>query len=637
MEADFVIVGAGSAGCALAYRLSEAGASVLVVEHGGSDAGPFIQMPAALSYPMNMRMYDWGYRSEPEPRLNNRRLVVPRGKVIGGSSSINGMVYVRGHAMDYDHWQKSGATGWGFADVLPYFKRLESWHDGGHGGDAGWRGTDGPLHVSRGPRDNPLHAAFVEAGRQAGYELTDDYNGQKQEGFGPMDQTVWNGRRWSAANAYLRPALRRANCSLLRGLVERVVVEDGRAIGVALAGGQVIRARRSVVLAACGSDGDAGPEPVTQKDEWVLRWNGIAMDAAGIDHGGAREQLGPTRASRAMAMVHWALFEVANAFERDYQSALEPAPVPPAGASMKVALASTAHDMLAQLYPGQAAGLRNLLAADVAEEANSSSREAGIAFGTVVAQQVLAAREGDGSELATPEAEAEYPFSDQPGRWRVDPLNPDQQALGSLWSQVRPFALTQVDAFRAPPPPDLSSAEYAEALNEVARLGGDGLTTPTERTSDQTLTGLCNNGPELIAELTDATMLRGSGRSLSAPLEELHAEIRAQGQVSLAAVGPMTGPDAAAFAGLIAAAVPANVTIENGAGALRIEPLQRADVAGLAASGRADEQAWIVHAMADGRVAALRATPEAIETLAAEAPLALLVRAQPMSTAGLFQ
>ena len=123
MEADFVIVGAGSAGCAMAYRLSEAGASVLVVEHGGSDAGPFIQMPAALSYPMNMSRYDWGYRSEPEPHLNNRRLACPRGKVIGGSSSINGMVYVRGHAMDYDYWAETGAYGWAYADVLPYFRR----------------------------------------------------------------------------------------------------------------------------------------------------------------------------------------------------------------------------------------------------------------------------------------------------------------------------------------------------------------------------------------------------------------------------------------------------------------------------------------------------------------------------------
>ena len=250
MEADYVIVGAGSAGCAVAFRLAEAGKSVLVVEHGGTDAGPFIQMPAALSYPMNMKRYDWGYMSEPEPYLGGRQLVCPRGKVIGGSSSINGMVYVRGHAMDYEHWEDSGAQGWSYADVLPYFKRMESWDDGGHGGDPDWRGTDGPLHVSRGKRENPLYHAFVEAGRQAGYPVTHDYNGEQQEGFGPFEQTVHKGRRWSAANAYLRPALKRDNCDLVNGLVERIVIEDGRAIGVALAGGQVIRARKEVILAA---------------------------------------------------------------------------------------------------------------------------------------------------------------------------------------------------------------------------------------------------------------------------------------------------------------------------------------------------------------------------------------------------
>ena len=253
MEADFVIVGAGSAGCAMADRLSAAGASVLVIEHGGTDAGPFIQMPAALSYPMNMSRYDWGYKSEPEPNLNNRRLACPRGKVVGGSSSINGMVYVRGHAMDYDHWADQGADGWGYADVLPYFKRMEHWHDGGHGGDTGWRGTDGPLHVTRGPRENPLYAAFVQAGGQAGYHLTDDYNGQKQEGFGPMEQTVWKGRRWSAANAYLHPALKRPNCTLVRALACRVVFEDGCAVGVEVQRNgkrDIIRARREVVLAA---------------------------------------------------------------------------------------------------------------------------------------------------------------------------------------------------------------------------------------------------------------------------------------------------------------------------------------------------------------------------------------------------
>ena len=249
-EYDFVIVGAGSAGCAMAYRLSEDGKhTVLVLEYGGTDMGPLIQMPAALSYPMNMSTYDWGYQSEPEPHLGGRQIVCPRGKVIGGSSSINGMVYVRGHACDYDHWEEQGAAGWGYRHVLPYFKRMEN----AHGGQEGWRGTDGPLHVQRGVRKNPLFHAFVEAGRQAGYEVTDDYNGEKQEGFGPMEMTIWKGRRWSAANAYLKPALKRPNVSLARGLARRVVFEGKRAVGVEFEhGGNVrtVRARREVVIAA---------------------------------------------------------------------------------------------------------------------------------------------------------------------------------------------------------------------------------------------------------------------------------------------------------------------------------------------------------------------------------------------------
>ena len=249
-EADFVIIGSGSAGSALAYRLSEDGKhSVIVIEYGGTDIGPFIQMPAALSFPMNMSRYDWGFASEPEPHLNGRVLATPRGKVLGGSSSINGMVYVRGHARDFDHWAEAGAAGWGHADVLPYFKRMEH----SHGGEQGWRGSDGPLHVQRGPRRNPLYAAFVAAGRQAGFELTNDYNGSKQEGFGAMEQTIHRGRRWSAANAYLRPALKRKNVSLVNGFARRVVIENQRATGVEIeARGQVqvVKARREVIVAA---------------------------------------------------------------------------------------------------------------------------------------------------------------------------------------------------------------------------------------------------------------------------------------------------------------------------------------------------------------------------------------------------
>ncbi len=250
MNADFVIVGAGSAGCAMAYRLGEAGASVLVIEHGGTDAGPFIQMPAALSYPMNMGIYDWGFQSEPEPHLGGRVLATPRGKVVGGSSSINGMVYVRGHARDFDHWSEAGATGWAYADVLPYFKRMETSHGAS---EAEWRGTNGPLHITRGPRKNPLFDAFIQSGKQAGYPVTADYNGQQQEGFGPMEATIWKGRRWSAANAYLKPAIKKGNVQVIRAFARRVVIEQGRATGVEISRGgavEVIRAKREVVLAA---------------------------------------------------------------------------------------------------------------------------------------------------------------------------------------------------------------------------------------------------------------------------------------------------------------------------------------------------------------------------------------------------
>ncbi len=253
-EADYVIVGSGSAGSVLTNRLSEDPAStVIVIEFGGSDFGPLIQMPAALSYPMNMKRYDWGFATEPEPCMNNRRLATPRGKVLGGSSSINGMVYVRGHARDFDHWAQAGASGWSYADVLPYFRKMENWDHSGHGGDPAWRGNDGPLHVRRGSRDNPLHEAFEMAGKQAGFELTSDYNGQKQEGFGPMDQTVHAGRRWSTANAYLKPALKRPNAELVRGFARRVVFENGRASGVEIdikGRREIIRCRKEVILSA---------------------------------------------------------------------------------------------------------------------------------------------------------------------------------------------------------------------------------------------------------------------------------------------------------------------------------------------------------------------------------------------------
>ncbi|MGI9297018.1 MAG: choline dehydrogenase [Gammaproteobacteria bacterium] len=251
--AEYVIVGAGSAGCALAYRLARAGRDVLVVEDGGRD-GTFlnwkIHMPAALSYPMNMRgIYDWGYRTEPEAQLNGREMACPRGKLWGGSSSINGMVYVRGHAGDFNFWRDAGARGWSYREVLPYFIRMEN----ARGGQRGWRGDSGPLHISRAARRNPLPEAFVAAGQEAGFGFTEDYNGEVQEGFCQFEQTIYRGLRWSAARAYLRPSLRLPNFRLIRGFVRRVLFDKTRAVAVEIRrGGETIKiaARREIILSA---------------------------------------------------------------------------------------------------------------------------------------------------------------------------------------------------------------------------------------------------------------------------------------------------------------------------------------------------------------------------------------------------
>jgi len=251
-EYDYVIVGAGSAGCVLADRLTGDGENtVLLLEYGGGDRSIFVQMPSALSIPMNSEKYDWRFYSEPEPGLGGRRLHTPRGKVLGGSSSVNGLVYVRGNAQDFQRWESEGATGWNYASVLPYFRRAEKRAAGGDD----YRGDEGPLQTRYGTLENPLHAVWLEAGRQAGYPATDDINGYQQEGFGRFDMTVSeDGRRCSASNAYLRPAMRRPNLAVKTGtLATRVLFDERRAIGIEYRQGEATHAagaRREVIVSA---------------------------------------------------------------------------------------------------------------------------------------------------------------------------------------------------------------------------------------------------------------------------------------------------------------------------------------------------------------------------------------------------
>ncbi len=252
---DYVIIGAGSAGCVLANRLSaDPSIRVCLIEAGKKDTSLMVRMPAGVGSLIKAPCdQNWGFWTEPQAHMGGRKLYWPRGKGWGGSSSINGMVYIRGHAGDYDQWGQMGLKGWSYADVLPYFKRAETYEHGAND----FHGGSGPLNVSESPLTSPIYKAFIEAGREAGYPVTNDFNGAQQEGFGPYQRTIHKGERWSASYAYLRPIEgKRPNLKIIStGLVTRVLIEGGRAVGAEFVEGRgqaasSVRAAREVLVCA---------------------------------------------------------------------------------------------------------------------------------------------------------------------------------------------------------------------------------------------------------------------------------------------------------------------------------------------------------------------------------------------------
>ena len=335
---DYIIVGAGSAGCVLANRLTEdPHVRVLLLEAGGADRDPLIHIPIGIGKIWKDRRHDWGYTTEPQAHLNQRAIELPRGKVLGGSSSINAMLYLRGHRGDYDRWAHAGLAGWSYAEVLPYFKRAESWR----GGENAYRGGSGPIGTRFTDLSDPLYGAVLDAGRAAGFAVSEDLNGERQEGFAMAQSTIAGGRRCSAARAYLRPAMRRANLEVrTHALATRVLVDGKKAIGVEY----LHRGRAGRDHAACEVLLSAGVINTPQLlmlsgigEAAQLRAHGIALaaHAPGVganfqDHvfvgvGNVRKGTSPLR--RALRFDRMAL-----AMLRAYVSGSGPATNPPGGA-----------------------------------------------------------------------------------------------------------------------------------------------------------------------------------------------------------------------------------------------------------------------------------------------------------------